>query len=428
MIRPLKLLIVAYHFPPTGGGYTERIAGYIKYLTTFGCRVFILTSGQERGVPLDVTRLKEVQSVAQIWRVRDIHESRLFAVLDRLHLFPFFDKAFNVLSCPDNRWIWAREALSVARQIITDEKIHIVLTTSAPYSSHLLGMRLRQEYQQLRWIADFRDPMTTNYAFRRLRRPPGWHSRAKAIEAQIYRSADRIIFNTPWNRNEIIDHFAIPKEKALCFVNGYDPQMLPASNTAQLRTDVFKLFYIGGLRGDWFEGAFYRALGVLRAKHPDLYSELEVNCVGAKSLDSALAKELQLNKDIVMHGFVTQEELHRYYDMAHGFLLLLPCMDGASGWVPQKLYNYLYCNKPIFAVIPEGQAAEYLRLTESGYVVSPSSPDAISEELAHMLTKYPIGASVNLQRSPKAREVVKRLGKPYLAREMNFSFHALINK
>jgi glycosyltransferase involved in cell wall biosynthesis len=53
------------------------------------------------------------------------------------------------------------------------------------------------------------------------------------------------------------------------------------------------------------------------------------------------------------------------------------------GWtVPQKIYNYLAIEKPIFAVVPpNGSAAEVIKKTKSGIIVDSSETKKISEKL-----------------------------------------------
>ena len=51
------------------------------------------------------------------------------------------------------------------------------------------------------------------------------------------------------------------------------------------------------------------------------------------------------------------------------------------GWLPSKLFEYLGCRVPILAVTPEGEAADIIRKTESGYVVSTENHAAIGDIL-----------------------------------------------
>jgi hypothetical protein len=47
------------------------------------------------------------------------------------------------------------------------------------------------------------------------------------------------------------------------------------------------------------------------------------------------------------------------------------------GWLPSKIFEYLGCRIPILAITPEGEAADIIRRTDSGYVVTSEDHDAI---------------------------------------------------
>jgi len=246
----------------------------------------------------------------------------------------------------------------------------------------------------------------------------------RKLEQRIYDVADRVILNTSFNRLEVISEFDIADEKAVCLVNGYDPEHLPRP-TADSSGDKFRLLYVGGLRGDWFEGWFYKALKVLKSSFPDLYTEFEVHFVGAQFLESKLTHELGIADDIIMHGFVSQSELKRYYSYVTAFLLLLPSSDKPIGWVPQKLYSYLYCNKPIFALIPEGQAADYIRRTQSGIIVHPQQYEKFAEFIAKAIQQFKEG-SFHLHRDDVAMSIVRDMARPVLAQKLLQVFEALL--
>ena len=60
--------------------------------------------------------------------------------------------------------------------------------------------------------------------------------------------------------------------------------------------------------------------------------------------------------------------------------------------VPQKLYNYLGLNKPILAVVsPDGCAANVVRETNTGIVVSPDNIDDVANGLLQLHKQWQKG-------------------------------------
>ncbi|KKK89595.1 hypothetical protein LCGC14_2731510, partial [marine sediment metagenome] len=336
-------------------------------------------------------------------------------------------KAVNFFSVPDGHRIWARRARKTADAIVVRHGIQVVLTSSAPYSAHLIGMYLQKKHPGLGWVADFRDPMSTHRGLVTIRRPPGWLGALRACERRILEAADRVIPNTPMNRRELMRLFGLPGGKATAIPNGYDPEMLPEPGVRRGQSGKLELFYIGGLRGDWFEGPFYEALAILKQQAPDLAGLLSVNFVGADAIIGSKAEDLCVAEDIRMHGFVGQEAVGEFYTQAEAFLLILPSHDTALGWVPQKLYAYLHCRKPVLAVVPEGQVADYVRRSESGVVVSPADSEEIAKALRDMLETFAREGRLDLTRSQQAEEFVGTLSKPHLASEMLKMFRQLVD-
>jgi hypothetical protein len=70
--------------------------------------------------------------------------------------------------------------------------------------------------------------------------------------------------------------------------------------------------------------------------------------------------------------------------------------------VPQKLYNYLALKKPILAVVPpDGRAAEIIRETNSGIVVSPHDSGEIAARLLELHKKWEKGRiKININEEP----------------------------
>jgi glycosyltransferase involved in cell wall biosynthesis len=264
--------------------------------------------------------------------------------------------------------------------------------------------------------------MSTHYETERLKRLPSWFRRFRKLEANIYNRADHIVLNTPWNQEEIIRLFSVPREKTSSLPNGYDPELLPDPHSEPSSSQKkLHLLYVSGLRGRFFEGPFYESLAIIKKQSPELYSMLDVHFVGADNFPDRVPQSLGIDKDIHLHGFVEQRALEAFYSKADAFLLILPAstVEKGSGCVPQKLYNYLYLEKPILALVPTGQTMDYLSEYGSGNtkIVPPDNPSDIAKGLSEWLTAFRDNRFHEAETISPGRDI-QSLGKPYLAAEM----------
>lgn len=88
---------------------------------------------------------------------------------------------------PDASDFWILPALKKARSL--GKKWDLVLTTFGPYSTHVVGWKLKNEGKASKWVADFRDLWTLNPYFTGI---PLIKKFEQSIECLLMLSADRI--------------------------------------------------------------------------------------------------------------------------------------------------------------------------------------------------------------------------------------------
>src|SRR5690606_40331884 len=68
---------------------------------------------------------------------------------------------------PDARIGWVNPSINYLKSYIETHHIDTVITTGPPHSVHLIGLGLKK-ILPIRWIADFRDPWTSDRKSTRL--------------------------------------------------------------------------------------------------------------------------------------------------------------------------------------------------------------------------------------------------------------------
>lgn len=381
-----EVVVVATTYPPVGGGHAERTVGYVKHWCRRGLRLRVITVTLEEAAtyPQDYDRFNDVAGVQAVYRLESFRESLRRRTWLPSGLRGAAFSAANLLMVPDAHRGWAIRSARLIRKLYAGKTTPVVYTTSAPYSVHCAGLYLKRHWPGVRWIADFRDAYTTNYRVPRGVKMPLIGAVHRRTEQAIYDRADGVVINTDENLRQIKSRFRIDERRFHVVPNGYDPDFRVPPSPPQ-RDGPLRLMYVGGLRGDWFEGDFYRALARMRDRHPAAFANLRVDLVGADAPLGELAALPGLDSVLKARGFLPRDRLPEIMQEADAFLLLLPISDVHRGCVPQKLYTYFVSDCPVLAVIPEGQAAEFMRRARVGLIRSPDDPDGIADALAEMV-------------------------------------------
>ncbi len=70
------------------------------------------------------------------------------------------DVTWKKLYWPDERCAWLLPALHRARKLVKDSQIDAVVTVALPFTAHIVGLALKKEFPQLRWLCDMSDPFS----------------------------------------------------------------------------------------------------------------------------------------------------------------------------------------------------------------------------------------------------------------------------
>lgn len=380
----VKLGIVALQYPPTGGGYSERISGFIKEWCDAGVDIHVITaSPYGLGYPQDESSLKDVEGVLSVKKLPTLRGGLSLGLLKSGGAFELVYKIINRLFPIDAHLPWALlSSLAVIRKVNSGD-LNILLTSSTPYSVHIVGILVKKIFRKnTPWIADFRDPWTTNY---QLKKKNGIFRKKidRVIEQSIYKYADKIIINTNQNLLDVERSFDIDKRKFTVIQNGFNPTT-PISGEATLKTNAekFRIGYVGGFRGDWFEREFIMSVFRLKKKYPDIYEKIEILLVGTEKIRGKLTENLEIADKFVPCGFHPRSELGNWFSTMDALVLILPDNNGEPlGWVPQRLYLYMATYLPILGIVPSGEAAQYIERSGRGVVIDPTNGLAIDEKL-----------------------------------------------
>lgn len=278
---------------------------------------------------------------------------------------------------------WTKAAIRSGLKYIQSHKVDYIHTISIPYSSHLVGLKLK-ELTGLPWIAHFYEPWSDN-PFRIMK--PESHAVNTAWEAEVSSKADILIHNSRQMCDSWIDRYGQPiidklYDLPLCMkVPGLPSQSLPHSKIT--------FSHIGNLYGLRNAGAVTDAVSLFANKYPELRNSVRFLFVGETSpQDKEAVHEKGLEDIVEFTGRLSESECIRYYNETDVFIVIESELQGKL-FFPSKLIRYYGYDKPVVGFSPNGSVLDS-NLKQNGHCCfQPSDIEGFAEYIHQAVVDYP---------------------------------------
>jgi len=381
-----KVLIISYYFPPIGGVGSIRIVKFVKYLSNFGWQPIVLTVDSKDDYYIDGSLLEEIPDV-KIYRtkllpfIHDIFKRKKEVLKEKKEVIkePKGIRKFlgEHLYIPDNKIRWYPYAVKKGIEIIKNENIDIIFTSGAPFSVHLIGLKLKKITKKP-WVVDFRDPWIGHPYLDY----PSFISKWIQIklEKNVIKRADKVISATqPITENFIKRYNKLPKEKFITITNGYDKDDFKGITIQKnINKKEIIITYLGSIYNAHPIKDFLLALKKCQEEDANLSSKLKIRIVGlVDDVNKNYINEIGLNALIEIIPWQPHKESLKYLFEGDVLLLLLAYGKGSDMFYTGKIFEYLMAKKPILALIPEGILSNLIKELNVGFVISPEDVNII---------------------------------------------------
>ena len=376
---PLRLLVITYYWPPSGGAGVQRCLKFVKHLGHFGVEATVVTVATDQATypVLDESLLAEVPAGVRVIRTKTSEPFESYKKLTG-RAVPYggfanegkpgmLQKALRFvrgnLFIPDPRRGWNRHALAAVEQLLAaGETFDAVLTSSPPHSTQLIGLELQKRHG-LRWLADMRDPWTDIYYYKDLHHTPMASWLDARYERQVLTHASAVLVTSPETKRLFLAKLpALPSSKIHVLPNGYDESDF--RRPSQPPTDCLRITHTGTITELYRIGLLLKALAACAAAHPDVPLRLRfVGQVSAELRNQIAQAGLSPLTEFI--DFVPHDKSVEYLLSASALLMAIPDVPRNFGILPGKVFEYLAANKPILCVGPAGSDADNL-LQEGG--------------------------------------------------------------
>jgi glycosyltransferase involved in cell wall biosynthesis len=375
----VRILLVAYFYPPSRDTGVLRPAAMAKWLRRLGHDVTVLTTsayGPAAGdADEDVVRTAD----AQRWRARLAGKDSIGALFDS----PTYSGRPHPLSkvvVPEAlAAAWMPFARSRALRLHRKRRFDCVITSSPPESVHAIGFALRR--RGVPWVADLRDAWT--FEPLRPRFPTGAQRRLdERLERRWLAAADVVVcVSEPAAEDLRRRGIADP----LLIRNGWDPESAPAPGepTGLLDPERTSLVYTGRFGTYGRDPApLVAGLAELARTNPETAAKLDLVIAGPLTEDEWRLFET----DVAPARIVVLDPMPRERALAlqrEADALLLIAQPTRSQLLNIKLFEYMASGTPILA-LAEGTEAGAVASQLGAEVAAADDPAAICAVLARV--------------------------------------------
>ncbi len=434
-----SVLIVTPFFAPQSHAAVFRAYKLAKYLPQFGWKPYVLTVDTNYMYNEDQTLLSALPKDVEIHRTQYIeptlrglrmhfggkdrtfksvkhamvtHKAEAVSVSWREKFYGYLRDHF--LFTPDHYWTWYWSALKRASHLIRQNDISVIYTTCLPYTCLRIGLKLKDNFPDLKWLSDFRDPPT--YSQTTCSKVDRVYQQQRDIERRAHARADAI---TGLAASYSLIFHDMYRAKSVKFIpTGVDEELLPK----EMATSPFDhpyILFVGEFLKEYDETIFRLFAEAL--KNNDFAKEnLKLIIAGNQNINRALTsgyiEKFKMNDHVKFLDHMPQQELYRYISAARA-VTLIP--GPHSFWWTNfaKLVDYMALEKPVLALVPNpSEARSTLSKAGLGIFLDGSFSDKLRVFSKFLTEGY-------LKVNPNPEECQK-----YLAKNMTKSFVEIFEK
>jgi glycosyltransferase involved in cell wall biosynthesis len=410
-----RILLIAYHFPPSAAVGGMRMANFAKWFPSFGWEPCVLTVQDKNIEHIDQERLRDVEGVT-IHKVGEwptvatlygaiktrLYRSPKNALPSETGLSPLSgsDSACketlsrrlkrylrSFVAFPDFERGWIIPAILAAIRRIQRHRIEWIMTSCPPYSVHLIGLAVKI-ITGTRWVADFRDPwMTTGW--KRTYPTCALSIRLESwLEKKVIEKADLLLFNVDRLKNAYRKRYAhVPGEKFVFIPNGIAPRAL--EEMAQVtKYECFTLSYTGSLYVGRSPEPVFQAISRLIQEGKTTHEAVRIKLVGhCRTVEGiptdSLIRKYGLESSVEVHDPLPYTEAMEIVRRSQLALLFAPHLPYS---IPAKVYDYLGAGVRILAIAEDGGTSDLICSTGSGRAFPSEDVEGIKDFIYHEMT------------------------------------------
>jgi hypothetical protein len=390
--RPLRVLVVAYRFPPQGGAGVQRPTKMVKAWARQGLGVTVLAGPGGLATLEDPTLLDDVPDSVQRVTAADpspwivslkIRRSLSGNVVSRTlgRAVGAVGALVRKVSLPDGLNGWILTAVSKGMRMAREARPDVVVVTGPPFTPFVAGAILASRLD-VPLVLDYRDPWTGTY----LPNSATETRLARAVNPRIERwvlgrasgviAAHRAIFR-------MLEPLWPERRPARLWVpNGYDPEDF--DDDVSRGRDVFTLTYTGGFYSFRSPRVLLAALDELLREGRLAADDFRLRVAGDTERIRRACPDGPLHGALRLEGYVPHRRSVRHLQESTVNLVMEGDIGGPNRHSPGKFYEVLFAGRPMLLLCPEGVTTRLARRAGACRIAHPENKQAIREAVCDL--------------------------------------------
>jgi len=293
-----------------------------------------------------------------------------------------------------NQWSWAFPATLRSLWFIHKYKPTVLYTTGGAYSAHLAGYWIKR-LTGIKWIVEVHDPMVK----------PGMvpHTRDEKmnayIEGRICSHADLAWWFTDGALAGAKSRHPELGSRGVVILPGVGK---PTVSAEYLRGEQMIISHFGSLSDTRSMLPFVEALHILLQRKPEIRAKLRVHVYGGAIDRAGKAAISKLGLDDVFlafgrlersaeTGFSGREQVLQRMYQADCLLLIHGTISDCREYIPSKLYEYLWTERPVIALTYQNAQLDQMVKEFGGFVAAGDKQDEIAATIERAFEKWQAG-------------------------------------
>lgn len=372
MIKMKNILFLAFYYNHSNDISSKRMQGIAKYLPKYGYKtIVVVPKTLNETVKIKNVEVIETEYTDMISRFlpssKGVETKSEFSgnTSQNNFLSKIISYAGEIFAYPDGMKYWYKPAVKVSREIINENDISGIISSSFPITAHKIAYTLKQEFD-IPWIADLRDlwnlnPYLNHTAIRTYFE--------KKLEMKLFDKADALTTTTNVAGETL--RKLHPTKRIKPIYSGYDVDEYKHLKQME-KSNKLTFMYAGSLyNGKRDPTIIFKALNELTNENKIDLDKIAFNFYGDQGNINELAEKYNVQNAINVKGKISHEEILQK-QMNSDVLLIISWMHkNEKMFIPGKAYEYMASKKPILSLgVNEGSLKELIETTNIGYHVS----------------------------------------------------------